>query len=132
MVDIDGFKQINDEYGHRVGDKVLRTLAKTIKGSLRPLDNVARYDGEEFMIILPQTDRLGACSSGERVRRLVEAKKIEIDRETVISCTISAGLAVFPTDGDTDEKLIAAADQALYLAKKAGKNVVREYRDMAG
>ncbi|HEB12085.1 MAG TPA: diguanylate cyclase [Actinobacteria bacterium] len=132
MIDIDDFKKVNDVFGHLAGDEVLRVLAQTIRGALRPVDIVARYGGEEFMIILPQSGRLGAHSSGERIRRLVEALEIEIDKETVIGCTISVGLAVFPVDAASDERLIAASDKALYLAKEDGKNLVRDYGEKKG
>lgn len=114
IVDIDHFKQVNDRQGHLYGDNVLREVAQHLDDCVRETDLVARFGGEEFIIILPQTDLAGACILADRVRGLIE--------ETM-PITISAGIATV-VDGDTPGSLLARADSALYSAKSAGRNRV--------
>ena len=125
MMDIDNFKRINDTHGHPLGDRFLKKIAKTMEESVRDGDVVGRYGGEEFIILLKDTGRAGACRIAERIR-----KKIEEIRIREISTTISAGLAVFPEDSKYSGELIEVADRNLYRAKKAGKNqIFAEYID---
>jgi two-component system, cell cycle response regulator len=119
MLDIDHFKRLNDAYGHQAGDEVLRRVAKQLSDSSRPYDTVARYGGEEFALVLPTTDRAEAREIVERLRREIAAAS---GKPRV---TISAGLALFPTDATNADELVAAADEALYESKRAGRNRVK-------
>jgi diguanylate cyclase len=121
LADIDHFKQFNDKYGHPVGDKVLRHVARVIRESIRGLDVLAaRYGGEEFAIILPSASMQMARRVGEEIRTAVEAATLR-DGELALQVTMSLGLAQ-ATYGDTPEKLIERADQALYTSKGTGRN----------
>ena len=129
MTDIDHFKQVNDTYGHAVGDEVLRTVAKTIRAQLREYDIAGRYGGEEFAILLPFTRLEEAKMVAERLRSSVEKRIVDISRinaeaETKsINVTISLGVYEFnPRDKDGD--LLKKADKALYTAKETGRNRV--------
>ena len=124
MLDIDHFKNINDTYGHIVGDQVLIAVAKAILHCLRPTDMPVRYGGEEFTIFLPGTSIENAKIVGERLRSCIEAMKIPLpDKNDCISVTISVGFTE-RKDGDTVETIIKRADEALYCAKEAGRNRV--------
>lgn len=125
MLDLDHFKAINDGYGHPVGDTVLRKVAHIIKHEVRDSgEMVARYGGEEFVVIMPETDKLGAAVLAERIRAAVAAYTFSVDESHPLNVAVSIGLAGFPNDADSSEKLIAAADRALYAAKRAGRNRV--------
>lgn len=123
IFDIDHFKNVNDSYGHKAGDLVLREIARIMKSSLRKTDLVARYGGEEFVVILTGTDLKRAKDAAEKIRRLIEETKFVFKKQTV-PITISAGVAqIEPTDkspGDIFER----ADKALYAAKNRGRNRV--------
>lgn len=121
MVDIDQFKGLNDEFGHLLGDEVLRQVSSIFHRQLRKIDVVCRYGGEEFAILLTQTNLQQASAIGEKLRRVVEGWQFPGVPRTV---TISAGVAAFPTHGTTREAMIRAADTGLYLAKQAGRNRV--------
>ncbi|MCR4347348.1 MAG: diguanylate cyclase [Sulfuricaulis sp.] len=127
MLDIDDFKIINDTYGHQAGDEAIRVIASRIRRQVRPVDRVARYGGEEFAVILPETTAAGALSTSERIRASVAGAAILLAPEQGLNLTISIGMATFPEDADTDDGIIAAADQALYSAKEAGRNRVCRY-----
>jgi len=125
MVDIDNFKNYNDSLGHQFGDEILRNLARLLKDYSRKMDFVCRYGGEEFTIILPQTNKKEAYSIAGRLREAIE--KYHFPHEEIQpsqKLTVSLGLATFPEDGLTNSELIASCDRALYEAKKAGKNKV--------
>jgi diguanylate cyclase (GGDEF)-like protein len=126
MVDIDHFKKVNDEYGHLVGDECIKFVANTLQNALkRPSDDVCRYGGEEFALILPSTDLEGARSLIERVRQRIQDKPIVTGKLT-INLSISAGIATAIVEPhQAEDTLLAFADQQLYLAKKAGRNRVR-------
>lgn len=125
MLDLDHFKAINDGHGHPVGDTVLREVAHIIKHEVRDSEEmVARYGGEEFVVIMPETDKLGAAVLAERIRAAVAAYTFSGDESHPLNVAVSIGLAGFPNDADSSEKLIAAADHALYAAKRAGRNRV--------
>ncbi len=125
MIDIDNFKQFNDEYGHKVGDAVLRVVSKTIKESVREGDTVARYGGEEFIAVLPYSDTDVAYEVGERVRLAVESIEwSEFELPNIPPVTISLGVAAYPLHGYSHYHLTNAADKALYRAKRGGKNKV--------
>lgn len=127
MLDIDHFKKINDKYGHRVGDMVLKEFAQVLKKYSRKSDVLARYGGEEFILLLPQTAVEGALSEAERIRGIVENHRFRSlkNREGL---TISIGLSVSPNDQiRTHDDLISCADQALFDAKNLGRNRVAAF-----
>jgi diguanylate cyclase (GGDEF)-like protein len=121
MADIDQFKKLNDEFGHLLGDEVLRQVSSLFHQQVRKIDVVCRYGGEEFAILLTQTNTEQASAVAEKLRRLVEGYQFPGVPRTV---TISAGVAAFPTHGRTRDEIIRAADNGLYAAKQAGRNRV--------
>jgi len=121
MADIDQFKKLNDEFGHLLGDEVLRQVSSLFHQNLRKIDVVCRYGGEEFALLLTQTSAQQAVTVAEKLRRLVEGWQFPGVPRTV---TISAGVAVFPDHGAGRDELIRAADNALYFAKQSGRNRV--------
>jgi len=130
MLDLDYFKMVNDTHGHDAGDTVLKALAKVLMQSVRTSDMVIRYGGEEFIIILQDTDGDGAELTAEKIRAAVEALKIQLTG-TMLQKTISIGIAVFPTDSDTFWQTVKYSDVALYRAKESGRNrVVRFTPDL--
>jgi diguanylate cyclase (GGDEF)-like protein len=114
ICDIDHFKQVNDKHGHVYGDNVLREVAQHLDDCVRETDLVARFGGEEFVLVLPQTDLGGACILADRVRHLISEK---------MAVTISGGVACVK-EGDTPGSLLSRADAALYSAKSGGRNLV--------
>jgi diguanylate cyclase (GGDEF)-like protein len=122
LLDLDDFKLINDRFGHLTGDSVLRVLSQILRGAIREIDCAARYGGEEFAIILPGTTAEGAARLGERVRMAIAERPVRHGEDRVVSVTASFGIATMPNDGSTQVELVAAADAALYQAKRAGKN----------
>ena len=123
MLDIDDFKRFNDIHGHQQGDVVLREVAHVLRANSREIDEPARYGGEELAVALPQTDLEGTYNLAERVRVAVAALEIpRLDGEGVLRVTASLGAAAFPETAEDKDGLIAAADAALYRAKRAGKN----------
>jgi two-component system, cell cycle response regulator len=125
MLDLDDFKRVNDRFGHPAGDRVLREFAILVRGGARATDVPARYGGEEFAMILPHTEGERAERVAERLRAAV-ADFTFLDPEHRIRVTVSAGVATYPSTAGigSAEALVAAADRALYAAKKAGKNRV--------
>ncbi len=123
MIDIDDFKKCNDIYGHLVGDAVLKEVASRIIKAAREIDLVGRYGGEEFCVILMDTDRDGAYRAGERICQIVSSSPIVAYNDT-INITVSIGAASFPEDGNDPYSIIEAADRALYDAKASGKNKI--------
>jgi diguanylate cyclase (GGDEF)-like protein len=123
MLDVDNFKTYNDEFGHPAGDEALRFVAQTLQQGVRLQDVVARYGGEEFVILLPASDTSAAIKVAERLR-------IVIEQHTGLARGVTASFGVATADlGATDtETLVKQADQALYQAKRAGRNCVREFR----
>ncbi len=118
MVDVDHFKMLNDDYGHLVGDTVLRRVARQIHDASRESDTVARYGGEEFGVVLPGAATEEALIAADRIRRLIADSE---DRPTV---TVSIGVATFPLDGTEPDEMVVAADSALYRSKRTGRNRV--------
>lgn len=114
IFDIDHFKRVNDERGHLAGDAVLQAVARVMDDTARETDIVTRYGGEEFVILMPQTELHGACVCAERVRQLVESR---------LDVTVSGGVAA-ALHGESPERLIERADGALYHAKTTGRNLV--------
>ena len=124
MLDLDNFKRVNDEHGHAMGDRVLESLAQVMRNSVRNVDLVARLGGEEFVVVMPDTPADFARKVAERIRDRVEKQPVWLpDLETPLHVTISVGLAMLRF-GDTADTLIDAADQALYQAKRDGRNRV--------
>lgn len=121
LTDVDKFKNVNDTYGHPVGDQVLKRVAKVLGDQVRKIDLVARYGGEEFAIVLEETDAVGAKLLCERVRQELAAQVMNSDKGA-FRVTISLGIASYPADGAQKEVLIERADQALYHAKESGRN----------
>jgi two-component system cell cycle response regulator len=125
MIDIDHFKRVNDTYGHPVGDKVLRAVAERLQASLRPFDTVARWGGEEFMVVMPEADEKVGRMVAERLRAAVEAAPIAVDGiGEPLHVTVSVGAAAAGAKGFVPDELIRAADAALYRAKESGRNRV--------
>lgn len=126
ILDIDNFKNINDTYGHPVGDDILRQLADLLKRSARESDTVARFGGEEFIILMPRTTVEEGCVFAERLRKLIMEKSFTIGSDT-LQITSSFGVASLnDIDSKTLENYYFAADKALYLAKQSGRNKVEK------
>ncbi len=124
-LDLDGFKAVNDEFGHQVGNMVLEQLAGLIAQKVRTCDVFGRVGGDEFLVVLPQTDRREAYVLGERLREAVESYVLEVADERAIDFVrVSIGVAAFPVNGETMDNVITAADNAVYEAKKEGGNRV--------
>ena len=127
MVDSDHLKAVNDSHGHETGNRLLRQLANAIQAELRFTDVPARYGGDEFIVLLPETPPQGALDVAERIRNAVAATALAIDGKRINS-TVSIGVACFPEDGRTLDALAGRADRALYQAKQQGRNCVVRYR----
>lgn len=123
MLDVDHFKSVNDEYGHAAGDYVLQSLIECAEASVRISDMIFRYGGEEFVIILPETDEAGVLRLAKRIRRRVEKLETNFNKQT-IQITISIGITNL-READDDKALFARADEALYRAKRDGRNCIR-------
>ncbi|HUE75812.1 MAG TPA: GGDEF domain-containing protein [Chloroflexota bacterium] len=130
VLDVDRFKEVNDSHGHLGGDSILRGLATVLKSRRRRSDVVARYGGDEFAMILPETTIAGAELLAERMRRAVEKRKFETDRGVLLTITFSAGCAALES-GMSARDLVRQADRALYHAKRAGANQVSIIADVA-
>ena len=123
MLDLDHFKQLNDQFGHQTGDKVIEMVAKHLLRQSRRTDILFRYGGEEFLVILPNTNATQARHLAENWRVHVEQAQV-FAKHQAVNITLSAGVAVYPEHGTTAFNLIQAADEALYQAKAAGRNQV--------
>lgn len=122
MIDIDDFKNYNDKFGHLVGDVILNQVAEILKQNIREIDLAGRYGGEEFVLILPETDKQGGILVAERIRQDVQRRRFKAYDEA-LSLTISLGVATYPEDAARPQELIDCADQSLYKAKRKGKNL---------
>jgi two-component system cell cycle response regulator len=122
--DIDHFKSINDNYGHAVGDQVLRAVADNLRRLMRGSDSLARYGGEEFVAILPQTDWEDAQRVAERMRASIEALQLPLVDGKFLNVTMSLGVASYPLDASDGESLLQRGDAAMYRAKQSGRNRV--------
>lgn len=123
MVDIDFFKKVNDVHGHQAGDHILSVVSGVMRRVVRKTDIACRYGGEEFLVILPATDAKGALLAAEKLRAAVEAERIEFEGKT-ITVTISCGVAQIKVGTETYTEAMGRADEALYQAKKSGRNRV--------
>jgi diguanylate cyclase (GGDEF)-like protein len=132
MLDLDHFKLVNDSYGHQTGDAVLKEIVRTIQHRLRSVDKVFRYGGEEFAVVLPETQKDGAKIISERIRKAVEESVYELNSSHSIKVTVSIGVSTFPHDAANREETITTADQALFSAKRTGRNRVVVYSDGLG
>jgi diguanylate cyclase (GGDEF)-like protein len=122
MFDIDHFKQVNDTYGHLVGDRVLAAVASEARTNLRESDILVRYGGEEFLCVLPGATAATAKDVSERIRQSIEKLMVQ-DRNEVVGCTVSAGYTSYPEVSPENEiELVRIADRALYRAKESGRN----------
>lgn len=127
--DIDNFKSFNDTYGHNIGDEVLKLIYKITKMTIRKIDLVSRYGGEEFVVVLPETEFCNAYITAERIRRNIEKCPIKDLLDVDRNVTVSIGIAEYGVDGFSDEELINKADWGMYQAKSKGKNRVCFFRD---
>jgi diguanylate cyclase (GGDEF)-like protein len=123
MIDSDNLKQVNDSLGHEAGNRLLRQIVECIQGQLRQTDIIARYGGDEFVALLPETPSSGAAGVAERIRRNVEMTPLET-REQKVPTTVSIGVACYPNHGVDFETVLEKADQAMYASKAGGKNRV--------
>lgn len=121
MLDLDELKAINDRFGHHAGDAVLRAVSDTIRGGIRRIDIAARYGGDEFVALLPETDPTGGWVLAEKIRLGVADREIDGLAERP---TVSVGVVAYPRDGASADDLMISADRAMYLSKRAGRNRV--------
>jgi diguanylate cyclase (GGDEF)-like protein len=125
MLDLDHFKDVNDAYGHMLGDLVLARVGGILRRAVRDADAACRYGGEEFVVILPETERVGGFVVAERIRRRVEdAFRARKTGGHDVPMTVSTGLASFPEDAAHAAEIVSRSDEALYIAKRAGRNRV--------
>jgi diguanylate cyclase (GGDEF)-like protein len=123
MIDSDNLKAVNDEYGHDAGNELLRLIATGIKSQLRSTDVLARYGGDEFVVLLPDTGTEGTHDVAERIRDSIARRPLEL-RDKSVSITVSIGLASYPNDGRGMDTIMQRADEAMYRAKAEGRNQV--------
>ena len=124
FLDLDRFKTVNDRHGHLVGSRVLRELGLLLQDLVRAIDTVGRYGGDEFSILLVDTDFDGAMQVAERIRKTVERTAFGAERGLQLSLSISVGVATFPVHARSPEVLLDLADKAMYLGKAQGRNQV--------
>lgn len=122
MLDVDHLKEYNERFGHLAGSSVLKQIAEVLRSTIREIDLVAKYGGDEFLVILPHTRKEGAAAAAERLRRAVETTVFAGIQAGEMTCSI--GISAFPENGVSPEILLAAADEALFAAKRAGRNRV--------
>lgn len=131
MADLDHFKQVNDTFGHPIGDEVLKIFARILRESVRTSDIVARYGGEEFIVVLPETPADYATRVAQRINgEFTKAVSRELEEIRSFTCTVSVGIADYPTCSEKKYGLISAADFALFKAKQNGRNCVVYYGDV--
>jgi diguanylate cyclase (GGDEF)-like protein len=132
FLDLDRFKLVNDQHGHLVGSQVLRRLSVVLQQCIRQVDTLARYGGDEFTILLVDTDAEEGRAVGERIRRTVAATLFEGGRDAPIRLTVSVGVAAYPAHAREHEALLDLADKAMYRAKSLGRNCVCSASELAG
>jgi diguanylate cyclase (GGDEF)-like protein len=131
VIDIDSFKDLNDRFGHIEGDHVLVEIAKRLNSQLRGEDLLARYAGDEFVVVLPGVNMRVSLEIAARLLRSVRSRPFEMSNGETVVVTLSIGAATYPEDATSDEELIGAADTAMYLAKGYGRDAVCHFRDVA-
>ena len=124
ILDIDHFKAVNDTHGHDIGDAVLKEFAARLRRNIRGVDLACRFGGEEFVVLMPDTDYGQAQLVAERVRQSIAERPFDVNAGRPLSVTVSAGVTLNESDADTPETLIKRADVALYRAKREGRNRV--------
>ena len=125
MMDLDHFKNINDVYGHEIGDRILRHFARTVTSTMRETNLTARYGGEEFIVVLPDTSTQSCALVAERIRKSVMDMEVPSSTEKPLPpITVSIGVASFPENGQTVEEVIQASDKSMYESKRNGRNRV--------
>lgn len=121
MIDSDNLKRVNDSFGHETGNRLLQHIVGSAKSQLRSTDVLARYGGDEFVVLLPETTTRGACEVAERIRRAVQASGLRV-RDSIVPTTVSIGVASYPDDGGDLSLLLDKADKAMYRSKQEGRN----------
>ncbi len=124
FIDLDGFKAVNDQYGHPVGSQVLKQVAKVIKDAVREIDIPIRYGGDEFVVVLVGASSAKGLLAAERVRRNIERTSFKVDPQINVNLTASIGLSAYPDHARDRESLLKVADDTMYNSKKRGKNRV--------
>ncbi|MBI5416852.1 diguanylate cyclase [Candidatus Poribacteria bacterium] len=132
LIDIDNFKHFNDTYGHVVGDKILKEFSDLLVKNVRTIDYVCRYGGDEFTIVLPETNKEGTFNLARRLKNSMMQNKFITDDKIETHLSISIGISTFPQDADKKDSLIEKADKALYDAKKLGKGQICFFQDHTG
>ncbi|MGQ0540857.1 MAG: diguanylate cyclase, partial [Blastocatellia bacterium] len=125
VLDLDGFKAVNDTFGHKAGDTMLREVGQAIHGQLRDYDFLARYGGDEFVAIIPDTETADVLDLSRRIEKAVCDFKMQIDERVFASVGVSIGSASFPNHGETFDQMIVAADKAMYLTKEIHRQRTR-------
>jgi diguanylate cyclase (GGDEF)-like protein len=128
MIDSDNLKQINDAYGHDSGNRLLQHLVRCVREQLRGSDVMARFGGDEFIVLLPETNNKGALEMAERIRKAIEVSRLDM-RTGDTNITVSLGVASYPDDGGNLEVILEKADKAMYRAKQHGRNRVVAYNE---
>lgn len=124
MIDLDDLKVVNDRFGHVVGDRLLEAVGRVIGTRIRRIDTAARYGGDEFVVLLPETDLSGGLVLAEKIRQGAASLAIPTPDGSAIRASLSIGVAAYPTDGATADELLIAADQAMYASKRGGRDRV--------
>jgi diguanylate cyclase (GGDEF)-like protein len=127
LADLDLLRDINNRYGHLVGDQMIRKVADAIRGAVRDYDLPARFGGDEFAVLMPETTLAEAMTVGERIRRGVETIELKAPDGSNVVASVSIGVALFPANGSSESELLAAADRAVYQAKAMGRNRVSAF-----
>jgi diguanylate cyclase (GGDEF)-like protein len=124
FLDLDDLKSVNNQHGHAAGSRALREFSRRVIGAIRGSDKLFRYGGDEFCVVLPETDAMGAFELAERLRQTVAARPFALGPEDEVALTASFGIASFPQHADSVASLLACADQAMTRVKQTGKNSI--------